>query len=836
MSMSASTAKVADYQTKNKYKFSKDYKYGSGIANHRINASERIWRLLEQFWSHEPSVGSEILRAYTESFMETECEPMAIRRAKALKKWAETVTAYIQPDELIVGVQDTRPRCAGLTPDDYTGHDWIKAGGIDNIDKRPIEPIACTDEVKADYRKYGEYWLGKKNLGEENMKELALVSPETSKLAALGTLSVPNTHWGHMSPDYRRICNKGIDGMVAEVRGYIDNLDMSDREYAKKKIFYDAVLITLEAFTIFAERYADQAAELAASETDKKQYGIYKKVEACCRNVAHKPAASFQEVLQVMQFMRILNDTEVGNCHGSLAATTFGRCDVLLWPYYKRDIDAGTLTKEEAQELIDMFYIKTAEPYALMPDYILFVFAGQPLGQHISVGGKDELGNDVTNDLTYMLIQGTYNTRLTQPTLDVFWHDGMPRELMKLAAGCSTLGTGNPSHYSYDTLVSNIEACGFSKEEARMGTYSGCVEPIGPIGKMCRPNNGLIGVSWPMIFAMRNGVHPSTGEQLSIQTGDPRSFATFEEFQNAVKAQSIYMDKCFKLGCSVLDDVIKGYPTPFVSALHDNCLESGKDLVDGGAAHYSGVGLMLIGGGTLIDSMLAIKKVIYEDKSLTWDQLFHALDTNFEDQTTSPTGNEIQQMVLNAPKYGNDIPEVNEYTVELMDLLAEAAEKASENAEHPMRPGLASASASIAVGLATPATPDGRKTNKPVSDACSPSQGREVNGPTAAVNSLNAFDHTLFPSCVQYNMKFSANTLKTESGLEKLTDLLRVYTKRGGAHVQINVENPEDLIAAQKNPEEYTGLQVRVAGYSAYFTEVDRIVQDDIISRVTFEF
>ena len=803
-----------------KKRYAATWKYGSGVATDQIRPSARTERLLEQFYGWEPTLGYEILELWTQSMQETEGEPPAVRRAKALKSVAENVSLHIQPWELIVGVFERQPRCYSYTPDMLSLANILPE--LDSMGTRFPDPIQVDAEAKRKHEEIAAYWQGK-TLPEAADKALELIMPEAMRAG----LAFGLPPYSHLHLGYDGLIQKGISGLRTELEDRKAALDVGDPDFMDKSLFYASCLTACDTFTIFAERYGAHAEALASAEKDQSISAGYAEVAKVCRHVASRPAETLHQALQAVWFAQVLALTECG-----IAGLGFGRLDQYLAPYYEQDVQTGGITPEGAQELLDCFWIKTAEPIYAFPEASSKTLGGMPFGQQLDIGGVDAEGKDASSDLSYMMLQATMNTRLNQPTVGVLWHPDMPVALAEKAVELTSLGTGHPSHFSSDAMVGMLKTVGLTEEEARQGSMIGCLEPQGKQGTT-QPHvtGGQFIPAMALELAFNNGVSPFTQQQDGPQSGDPRTFSTFEDVLEAVRSQVYYSCKRIALQARCARQVNHEFPMPFGSLLMPHCVETGMDLIKGGAEFNFPPAAVMAGIADYIDTLVAIKYLIYDEKKITWDQLIHALGSNFEDMDTVPSGPEIRQMCLTAPKYGNDDDYVDGICGKLMDIIPNAMDQVGADTGNPVRPGVTPMTAYMAAGQMVGALPSGRKAGEPLADGVSPKQGMDRQGPTAVVRSVSSWNHDRWSSGTQFNMKFSPATLKDRAGVKKFADLLRVFQESGGMHVQCNVVSADTLKDAQKHPEEYPGLMVRVAGYSAQFAELDVSVQNDIISR-----
>jgi pyruvate-formate lyase len=449
--------------------------YGSGVANHKIRPSARTIKLLEQYHDWKLSLGYETLYWWTKTHRRTEGEPQTLRRAKSLYAFTENVSLCIQPRELIVGIFECQPRCFSPTPDVDSDGTWLM-NELDNLSTRFPDPIFVDETTRAHYKELLPYW-NDKTMHAIWHRDMAAKEPGALAIRQHGGTAAYLASFCHMHLGYDTLIQKGIRGLKKEIETLKAGLKPDSPNFKEKSIFYDSCLIVCDAYSTFAKRYAMHAENLSISEKDETLRANYIEVAEICGNVATRPVGSFHEALQAIWFAQLLAVVESG-----LTAFGFGRMDQYLYPYYKKDMETGNLTREKAQELLDSFWIKTAEPVLVLESVSSKSVAGQPLGQQLDIAGVDENGNDATNDLSYMMLQASMNTRLIQPTVGVLWHRNMPDELAKMAVELTSLGTGHPSHFSSDTMVDMLKKVGLSEEEARQGCLIGCLEPSGKQG------------------------------------------------------------------------------------------------------------------------------------------------------------------------------------------------------------------------------------------------------------------------------------------------------------------------------------------------------------------
>ena len=800
------------------------WKPGSGVSNDQIRPSPRTRALRNQYLKWKDTLGYEKALYWTEVFKENEGEPVIIKRAKAFKKFLENNTLCIQPYELIVGVVEKQPRVPVINPD--ISCDWIEEE-MDTFSTRPNSPVQVDEETRRMLKEIVfPYWRGK-TLRDAWFKSIEHVAPELIKLGFKTGIIDPTITFtyglSHVTIGFPKLLKKGINGIRKEVEDKLKTLGRSsDPGYFKKVIFYKALLIVCEATAKWGKRHAELARQLAERETDPHRKEDYMKVAEVCDWVPANPARNFHEAVQMVWFgLLFTNDPSFGN--------GLGRIDQYLYPYYKRDIEEGRITKDYAQELLDCLWIKTSELQYIHTAQEAKYFTGMGAGTCPCLGGIDENGLDATNELSYMMVQATMNTRLRQPNLAVLWHPNMPEDFVLKVCQLISLGSGHPSNFNMDLLVEMLQEMGVPLREARRGTFFGCVEPSGPEGTtQTNSNFGVLNLGVAMEFALNKGVWRLNGEQLGYPTGDPRGFTSFDDVKKAYRKQIEYLVNCHVTMAQIAESLQQEMdPVPFEDLVMDDCIQNAVDFHAGGARYNLGPAILPTGVADVINSLAAVKHLIFDEKKLTWDELLDALETDFE----GPRGEEIRQMCLAAPKYGNDDPYVDSIATWSMNIIAEEVGKHISQVGIKWKVGIIPLIANVPFGLVAGALPEGRKAGTPLAEGCSPKQGTDVKGPTADILSVTNIDHSAFLDGTQYNVRLSPATLKDRSGLRNLAALIKTFMSRGGNHVQFNVISSNLLRDAQKHPENYKGLLVRVAGYSAFFTELDISVQNDIISR-----
>jgi pyruvate formate-lyase/glycerol dehydratase family glycyl radical enzyme len=780
----------------------------------------RVDRIKERFLAITSEICVERAKLITESYKETEAEPIHNRRAKALEKILNEMTIFIQEDELIVGNQATKPRASPIFPE--FSCKWLEAE-LDRLEKRTGDVFLISEDKKKTLRELFPYWQGKTS----NERAAALMPQEAKDAQAAGVFTVGNYFFngvGHISVDYAKVLREGLNGIIAEAEAEMAKLEVTDPAQLKKMHFLRAVVIANKAVIRFAERYAEEAERLAAKEKNPERKVELQEIARVCRKVPAQPAKTFREALQSFWFVQLAIQLE-SNGH-SISPMRF---DQYMYPYYKAGED--TMTVEQMQELLDLLWIKFTEINKVRDEGSTKAFGGYPMFQNLIVGGQTRDGEDATNELSYMCLQATANARLYQPSISIRVHDGTPDSLYIKALEVSRIGLGMPAYYNDRFIIPALLSRGLTREDARDYGIIGCVEP--QVGGKTEGwhDAAFFNTAKVLELALNDGVDPATGKQLGPKTGDLTSFKSFHDVMGAYRKQMEYFVKQLVISDNAVD-IAHGEraPLPFLSSLAADCIAKGKSLQEGGA-HYNFTGPQGVGVGNVGDSLAAIKKLVFEDKAVTQAELKEALRTNFEGKEV------LRQMLINrAPKYGNDNEYADEIAREGALIYCKEVEKYTNPRGGRFQPGLYPVSANVPLGAVVGATPDGRKAGTPLADGVSPVSGRDNAGPTAAVKSVAKLDHVIASNGTLLNQKFHPNALKDERGLRNLKAVTETLFLGGGLHVQYNVVSRETLLDAQKHPENYRSLVVRVAGYSAFFTALDKALQDDIIARTEHVF
>lgn len=783
------------------------------------NHFPRIERLLDEYWKCVPEVDIERAQIYTDSYRETEGEDVLMRRAKAFYAYCAKREIRIPEDQLIVGDTARKPRGGVVDPIFHGG--WLSQE-YDTISTRKQDPYLLTEENKRILKEeIFPYWKGQ-SVSEHWLKQ---IPPYIRELAVkTGIIDVEiktQSAAGETAPYWEMLVQKGLGKIKAEAKEIISGLDETDPEDFAKKVFFEASLITLEGMSLYIRRFAELAEQMAeTAEGERKQE--LEQIAANCYAVEEGAPATFWQGLQYIYFILV-------GClmEGNGPSYSPGRVDQYLYPLYDEDIKAGRLTMERALELIEAFYIKAAETTWFLSENACMYFAGyQPFHSTI-VGGVDKHGRDCTNELSYLFITAKMDVQLHGPSLCVRVHKQTPEEFMIHVAKLARLGTGFPAIYNDEVAVKMMLLSGGTMEEARDYQMVGCVEPfIG--GKMAKwSDGGHYNFASAMEFVLTNG-HSIINDNklLGLQTGDPEQMS-FDEIKEAVKKQLKYMIKAISICACVNEKVCAELtPYPFVSSLLDGTYRTGKDLTVGGVKYTIGPALIGTGIADLVNSLSAIRTHVFERKDVTMHELIEAIEHNFEGYE-----NLRQMLQNNTPLYGNDIEEVDILAGEMTDYAHDVISSCKSWRGPEFISGLYPVSSHVPHGLVVGALPYGRLSGKALADGCSPNGGTDHDGPTAVLKSVSKINHEVHTSGTLLNMRLDPASVKGDLGLKRITQIIRSFVDLNIYHIQFNVVSSEVLKRAQVEPDKYKSLIVRVAGYSAYFTELCKDMQDDIINR-----
>ncbi len=833
------------------------------FAKGGIPVSPRIERLKDNLYKNMPEIEADRAVLLTESYKQTESEPIVKRRALAFAHILENIPITIRDEELIVGSATKAPRGCQVFPE-YS-YQWL-LDELDTVETRTADPFYISEETKATLREVYPYWEGK------TTSELATsyMAPETLVAMAHNIFTPGNYFYngiGHMTVDYPKVLKIGFSGIIEEAAKELLSINVYDANYAQKHEFLEAVIISCNAAITYAKRYSDLASEMAKTEKDDRRREELLLISQNCANVPQKGARNFYEACQSFWFVQMLLQIE-----SSGHSISPGRFDQYMYPYYKADLDRGDITPDIAQELLDCIWVKLNDLNKVRDAASAEGFAGYSLFQNLCAGGQDKSGLDATNELSYMCIQASMHVQLPQPSFSVRVWNGTPTEFLLRCAELTRTGVGLPAYYNDEVIIPALMSRGLTLEDARDYNIIGCVEPQKAAKTDGWHDAAFFNMCRPLELVFSNGYE--NGELVGVETGDVESFRNFDEFYDAYKKQMQYAIGLLVNADNSIDVAhAQRCPLPFQSCMVEDCIKRGKTLQEGGAI-YNFTGPQGFGIANMTDSLYAIKTLVYDKKLVSIGEYKKALAANFgkgltpkraeaetaklakqlskegknitdkeiekifklfiegtADEKEKQEYNKLLELIDGVPKYGNDIKEVDLFARDVAYVYTKELEKYSNPRGGIFQAGLYPVSANVPLGEQTGATPDGRLANTPVADGVGPFSGRDTHGPTAAANSVAKLDHAIASNGTLYNQKFHPSALAGEEGLAKFAAYIRAFFDQKGMHMQFNVVSRETLLDAQAHPENYRSLVVRVAGYSALFTTLSKSLQDDIINR-----
>lgn len=748
-------------------------------------------------------------------------------RAKMLEKVLDNMSIYIEDKSLLAGNQATKNRNAPIFPE-YTME--FVMNELDQFEKRDGDIFYITEKTKEQLREIAPFWQNN-NLrarGEALLPEEVRVFMETGVFGMEGKLNAGDAH---LAVNYERILKDGLRGYEKRVKEYKATLDLTNPDNIDKYCFYNAVLIVLKAVRNFANCYSVLAKDLAEKELNQKRKIELLEISRICSKVPYEPAETFQEAVQSVWFIQLILQIE-SNGH----SLSYGRFDQYMYPYYDRDIKNGTIKESEALELLTCLWIKTLTINKVRSQAHTLSSAGSPMYQNVTIAGQTTDKKDAVNDLSFLVLKSVAQTRLTQPNLTVRYHKNINKHFLDECVEVMRLGFGMPALNNDEIIIPSFMDWQVKEEDAYNYSAIGCVETAVP-GKWGYRCTGMSYINFPrmLLCTMNNGVDLTSNRRFTKGYG---YFTEMESYEELLKAWDKTIREITRYSV-IVENVIdkaseRDVPDILCSALTDDCIARGKTIKEGGAV-YDFISGLQVGIANMADCLAAIKKLVYEEKKITRQELWNAILDDF----SSPENKKIQEMLIReAPKYGNDDDYVDQLIVEAYDSYIEEIEK-YPNTRYNRGPiggiryaGTSSISANVGQGMSTMATPDGRNAFEPLAEGCSPAHNSDKNGPTAVFKSVSKLRTNKITGGVLLNQKMTPQMLSTEENRQKLELLIKTFFNRlHGYHVQYNIVSKETLIDAQKHPEKHKDLIVRVAGYSAFFNVLSKKTQDDIIGR-----
>lgn len=796
-------------------------------VEHFGTLTERMKEFREEVLDEKPYIDAQRAILATLAYKENLNQPRVMVRAKMLEKVLDNMSIYIEDKSLLAGNQATKNRNAPIFPE-YTME--FVMNELDQFEKRDGDVFYITEKTKEQLREIAPFWQNN-NLrarGEALLPEEVRVFMETGVFGMEGKLNAGDAH---LAVNYERILKDGLKGYEKRVKEYKASLDLTDPKSIDKYCFYNAVLIVLEAVRNFANRYSVLAKDLAEKELNQERKIELLEISRICSKVPYEPAETFREAVQSVWFIQLILQIE-SNGH----SLSYGRFDQYMYPYYNRDIKNGTIKESEALELLTCLWIKTLTINKVRSQAHTLSSAGSPMYQNVTIAGQTIDKKDAVNDLSFLVLKSVAQTRLTQPNLTVRYHKNINKHFLDECVEVMRLGFGMPALNNDEIIIPSFMDWQVKEEDAYNYSAIGCVETAVP-GKWGYRCTGMSYINFPrmLLCTMNNGVDLTSNKRFTKGYG---YFTEMESYEELLKAWDKTIREITRYSV-IVENVIdkaseRDVPDILCSALTDDCIARGKTIKEGGAV-YDFISGLQVGIANMADCLAAIKKLVYEEKKITRQELWNAILDDF----SSPENKKIQEMLIReAPKYGNDDDYVDQLIVEAYDSYIEEIEK-YPNTRYNRGPiggiryaGTSSISANIGQGMSTMATPDGRNAFEPLAEGCSPAHNSDKNGPTAVFKSVSKLRTNKITGGVLLNQKMTPQMLSTEENRQKLELLIKTFFNRlHGYHVQYNIVSKETLIDAQKHPEKHKDLIVRVAGYSAFFNVLSKKTQDDIIGR-----
>lgn len=748
----------------------------------------------------------------TKTYQEHETDSKQVKRAWSLYNALTQIEIGIEPEELIVGNRTKGVRYGVVFPE--SGISWVDRE-FETIPTRPQDKFLVHPEDIETFRKViVPYWKGK------SLEDIVhqRIGDEISEISKVVKINQTDHAQGHICPNVKEWLELGPAGVIAKAEKNLVGANASQQE------FYRCVILVMQGVQKFMQRYADLLEEKADSYP--KYTASMRELAKICQNLQNRPAQSFHEALQSTWFLFVV-------LHMESNASSFspGRLDQILYPYYQKDLAEKKMDDDQALEMIECLWLKFNEIVYLRNKNSAKYFAGFPIGFNVAVGGQDENGNDASNALSHLLIQAQEDIGLPQPNLSVRLFEHTDQALLTHAVKCVSKGSGMPQFFNDKAIVSPLMDLGISKQDALNYAIVGCVELTTHGNNLGWSDAAMFNMNKVLELTLNHGKCLLTGKQMGPDLGSLSTYASFSDLEAAYqKMMDYFIEKMIPCCEGVEKAHIDCLPTPFLSAAIDDCMDKGMDVTAGGA-HYNLSGIQMIQVANLADSLAAIKELVYDKKKVDASHLEKALQNNF-------VGDEVlRQMLLHrVPKYGNDVAWVDELGAKWALYFREQFRKYKNYRNGPYHTGMYTVSAHVPMGQNVGASADGRFAQDPLADGgLSAVYGRDIQGPTAVLKSVSKMDNSCTTNGGLLNMKFLPDFFKTEAGITKFCNFLRAFVDLEVPHIQFNVVSKENLLDAQKHPDQYRSLTVRVAGYTAYFTELAGDLQNEIIARTSYD-
>ncbi len=794
-------------------------------------ATKRTIKLKNNLLSSKYELCIERMKFFTEIYKKYQSDPEIIKRAKAIAHTLRNMTIFIREDELLVGNETSKNLGEKIFLDLYSYDKTLgDRNSIQKYRKRKLQPFHIEDREIEELLKIIPYWKGKALYGDIIPKELfdrKLITGLDRIKAAAPNISIANgTNEGHMCIGYEKLLKLGYNGIIREVESYQSSLNKNDSNYDEKFNFYEAVKICYVAAINFSKRYSELAYNMSLNKKNEQRKKELEEIAKMMEKFTIRSPNTFYEAVQLICFTQ-----NIVNIIYQRSVVALGRLDQILWSYYQMDLEKNRITRDFALELIEELNLKLTWNVTLLPtDYTMVSNALGLNTQTITISGVDRNGNDATNELSYLFLEAYKNIKALTTDLSIRIHKATPKEFFKKAIEVFQFTSGI-AFYNDDIIIPSLEKAGYTIEDAQNYAIIGCVEPTSQGNTFAATGRMYVNLPGVLELVLNNGYCNLTRQKSGLETGNPINFTTYDELYNAFILQLRYnIEKSVKVAEVGDDMTIKYFQQPFISALIDGCVESGKDYTEGGAK-YNFSSITAYGFATLVDSLYNIKKLVFEEKLMLLPELVQILNSNFNGQE------ELRQKLINKyDKWGNDKEEIDSFASELWDLYCSEVVKHKCIRGGRYNPGAYSMGVHVMEGLFTKPTADGRKARQPISNSLSPVNKVEKNGITATLNSIAKLNYDLATNGVAVNVRIHPQNLKNEENVDKFYSLLKSYFELGGMQIQPNVVSTETLKDAQKHPEQYPDLIVKVGGYNATFVDLGAPIQKDIIDRLEYNF
>lgn len=795
------------------------------------NSLKRTIKLKNNLLSSKYELCIERMKYFTEIYKKYAHDPEIIKRAKALAHTLRNMTIFIRENELLVGNETSKNLGEKIFLDLYSYDRTLDdRKSIQKYKKREVQPFFIEDQEIDELLKIIPFWKGKAVYGDIIPKKLfnkkLITGLDRIKTAAPNIAIANGTNEGHICINYEKLLKLGYNGILREVEAYQSSLSKNDPKYDEKFNFYEAVKICYKAAINFSKRYFELANNLSLNEKNGQRKNELEEIAKMMDKFTKKTADTFYEAVQLIHFTQ-----NIVNIIYQRSVVALGRLDQILWPYYQKDLEKNTITRKFALELIEELNLKLTWNVTLIPtDYTMVANAFGQNTQTITISGVDINGNDATNDLSYLFLEAYKNIKTLTTDLSIRIHKATPKEFIKQAIELFQFTSGI-AFYNDDIIIPALEKAGYSFKDAQNYALIGCVEPTSQGNTFAATGRMYVNLPGVLELTLNNGYCNLTRQKSGLETGDPKNFTTFKKLYGAFINQLRYnIEKSVKVAEIGDNMTIKHLQKPFISALIDGCLESGKDYTAGGAK-YNFSSITTYGFATLVDSLYNIKKLVYDEKLISLPHLIQILNSNFKGHE------DFRQKLINKyDKWGNDKEEIDLFASQLWDLYCSEVVKNKCIRGGRYNPGAYSMGVHVMEGLFTKPTADGRKAMQPISNSLSPVNKVEKNGITATLNSIAKLNYDFATNGVAVNVRIHPQNLENAEKVDKFYHLLKSYFDLGGMQVQPTVVSTETLRDAQMHPEQYPDLIVKVGGYNATFIDLGTPIQNDIINRLEYNF